>query len=70
MTVCSMPGCKQSGTTVKLRGIDRAMRYRVTLDNLRTTFEAEGRELSATGIGVEIPAAMSSELVLYEAIEK
>ena len=37
MTVFSMPGCKQSGTTVKLRGIDPAARYRVTLDNLRTT---------------------------------
>ena len=70
MTVFSMPGCKQSGTTVKLRGIDPAARYRVTLDNLRTTFEAEGRELAVNGIGVEIPAAMSSELVLYEAIEK
>ncbi len=69
MTILSMPGCKKSGTTVTLRGADSAARYRVTLDNLRTAFEIEGRELCMNGLRIDIPTSMASELVLYEAID-
>ena len=53
---------------VKLKGADASKTYRVTLDNNRESFDITGRELRYNGITVEIPSALSSELILYEQI--
>ena len=49
------------------RGVDPARTYRVTLDNRQQTFETSGRELMA-GLEIRCDAALTSELVLYEAV--
>ncbi len=54
--------------TVKLKGADTSKIYKVTLDNNRESFNITGRELRYNGINVEIPSALSSELILYEEI--
>ena len=53
---------------VKLKGADSSKMYKVTLDNNREIFEMSGRELRQNGVLVEIPSALSSELILYEEI--
>jgi len=52
---------------LRLRGIDRAAEYEVTLDNSSQTFRLSGREL-ANGLLIELDAALTSELVLYRKI--
>ena len=53
---------------LRLRGIDRAADYEVTLDNnTGKSFRISGREL-ANGLSIELDAALTSELVLYERI--
>ncbi len=51
------------------RGVDASRTYRVTLDNTGVSWTATGAELRQTGLRLRIPAALSSELVLYEAVE-
>ena len=67
MALFSMIGGKALSLTTVLRGIDPSKTYRVTLDNSAASFTMPGCEL-LRGIAVSIPAALSSELVLYEAI--
>ncbi len=49
------------------KGADQSKNYRVTLDNDRESFVISGRELKQKGIVIDIPASLSSELILYEA---
>jgi alpha-galactosidase len=53
---------------LRLRGVDFAGRYRVTLDGADQTFETSGRELATRGLPIAQDAAGTSELVLYERI--
>ena len=52
---------------LRLRGIDRATDYEVTLDNAGQTWRMPGREL-ADGLVVELDTALTSELVLYRQV--
>lgn len=54
---------------MRLKGVAAGQKYRVTLDNSRASFVMGGRELSMGGLILDISASMSSELVLYEAID-
>jgi len=58
---------KRENYTVIPKGIDPAKNYKVTLDNSGSTFTVSGYEISVSGIRVNIPNSMSSELILYEA---
>ena len=51
-----------------LKGVDLSKTYKVTLDNLGYSFEKTGADLYMNGLTVKVPASMSSELVLYEAL--
>lgn len=53
--------------TVRAKGADQSENYKVTLDNDRESFVVSGRELQQNGIIIDIPASLSSELILYEA---
>lgn len=53
---------------IKSKGADQSKQYRITLDNDGSSFTVSGRELKQNGIVADIPAAMSSELILYEEI--
>ncbi|HBP37985.1 MAG TPA: hypothetical protein DD640_04455 [Clostridiales bacterium] len=55
---------------VRLRGADIARDYAVTFDNARRTCRVSGYELANAGIHVRLDGAMTSELVLYEAINE
>ena len=66
-TVCALADAK-ADILVCPKGIDVGKTYEVTLDNTRSTFKVSGYELSTIGVRVNIPASMSSELVLYRAI--
>jgi alpha-galactosidase len=50
---------------LRLRGVDRAAAYEVTLDNTGQVFRASGRELADAGLDIRLDAGMTSELVLY-----
>ena len=50
------------------KGIDAGRKYRVTMDNTRSSFVIDGYELKMRGLVIDIPTAMASELILYEAI--
>ncbi len=54
---------------LRLRGIDPARRYRVTFDNTAETCVLEGFALSRIGIHVRLEAALTSELLIVEAID-
>lgn len=66
--VFTLPGCGCREIRFTLKGVDLSRTYKVTLDNLGTSFEKTGAELYMDGLTVKVPASMSSELVLYEAI--
>jgi alpha-galactosidase len=55
-------------TVVYSRGADPAKTYRVTLDNTRSATEVSGFELANGGLRIRLPGALTSELVLFEAI--
>lgn len=52
---------------VKPVGVDVSKEYTVTFDNSRQSFSISGRELKVKGLEIEIPAALCSELILYQA---
>ena len=58
----------ESETVVRLRGVDRSRRYRVTFDNRNETCEVSGYELANAGLRIRLDGALTSELVLYEAV--
>ena len=55
-------------TTVYPKGVDPALTYNVTLDNCGSTIRMSGAELQNVGIRVSLPAPITSELVIYEAV--
>ena len=66
--VFAMTKCGEQAIDVCSRGIDPSKTYRVTLDNTQSTFEIPGHALCQNGIRIQLPAALTSELVLFEAI--
>jgi hypothetical protein len=64
---------------LRLRGVDEAQRYRITLDNSGKTFESPGADLRTSGIELTFSAGdatartqekhPASELVLLEALD-
>ncbi|MHB9034606.1 MAG: alpha-galactosidase, partial [Anaerolineae bacterium] len=53
---------------LRLRGLDLARDYEVTLDNTQQAFRISGRELALGGLPVQLDAALTSELVFYRAL--
>jgi alpha-galactosidase len=53
---------------LRLRGLDTSRRYRVTLDNSSQTAEVDGFTLMKEGITVRLEGALTSELLLFEAL--
>ena len=58
----------QGRFTVIPRGIRTDLDYKVTLDNSSASFTAKGCELLASGISINIPTSLSSELILIESV--
>ncbi len=52
---------------LRLRGIDRSRRYRVTFDNSGQVCEVDGMQLATQGLTVRLDGALTSELLVYEA---
>lgn len=63
----TFPNVKKDRFTVFPRGLSAEKTYLVTLDNSGERFEKDGLSLRNDGIVLRIPAAMGSELVLFEA---
>lgn len=61
-------GVNETVRKIRLKGADASKTYEVTLDNNREKLVIPGRELKYEGVSIYIPSALSSELVLYEAI--
>jgi alpha-galactosidase len=53
---------------LRLRGIDRGKKYRVTFDNTGQIVEFEGERLATSGMLIRLDRALSSELLLLEEI--
>lgn len=53
---------------LRLRGLNLAQDYEVTLDNSQQTFCSSGRDLALNGLPIQLDAALTSELVLYRAL--
>jgi alpha-galactosidase len=54
--------------TLRFRGLDDGRRYRVTFDNVQQTVELDGWMLSQRGLTVRLEGALTSELILCEAL--
>ena len=54
--------------TVRLRGLDCARRYRVTFDNAGQSCEVDGVTLMQQGLTIRLAGALTSELLLVEAV--
>jgi alpha-galactosidase len=61
-------GGAQPETLLRLRGLDVARRYRVTWDTTGQTCEIEGAVLATQGLTLRLEGALTSELLLCEAI--
>jgi alpha-galactosidase len=55
---------------LRLRGVDMATDYEVTLDNASQTFRMSGRDLALNGLPIALDSALTSELVMYERKER
>ena len=53
---------------LRLRGLDAGRRYRVTWDNTGQTCEVDGFVLTKHGIVMRLEGALTSELMLFEAV--
>jgi hypothetical protein len=53
---------------LRLRGLNVSRRYRATWDNTGQTCELDGFTLMKTGFPVRLEGALTSELLLFEAI--
>lgn len=52
------------------KGIDVSLRYRVELDNDSQSFTLSGAEIRRLGIRVGLPASLTSELIIYTALDE
>ena len=59
-------GSGPSEYLLRLRGVDMAAEYQVTLDNRGQVFRASGKELAQAGLRIRLDSALTSELVLYD----
>lgn len=66
--VFTLPQAPEQAIFAEVRGMDAGKTYRITMDNTGYTYTASGGELLEKGIRVKIAGALSSELILYEAI--
>ena len=64
----SAAGTVQTVLNVRPQGLDAACTYRVTLDNTGAAFTMTGAALQQSGLRLQLPAALCSELVLFERI--
>ena len=55
---------------LRLRGVDWASEYEVTMDNHAQTARIAGRDLAETGLTVALDSALTSELVMYRKVGK
>ena len=53
---------------LRFRGIDPGRRYRVTFDNSAESCEVDGMVLTRTGIAARLETALTSELLVVEAV--
>ena len=53
---------------LRLRGLDLGKRYRVTWDNAGQTCEVDGFTLMKQGLAIRLEGALTSELLLFEAV--
>lgn len=51
------------------RGVDASAMYKVTLDNRNQVMRISGQDLLLDGLLVELDAALTSELIMYEALQ-
>lgn len=65
--VFSFP-CGKTKFCVIPKGINAGLNYRITLDNSGAEFTVSGYELITNGLKINLPSALSSELILLEAI--
>ncbi len=65
----ALTAAKERSFTIVPRGIDFAKRYRLTFDNRSTSIVVNGYDLTSRGLSLILPASLSSELDLYEAVE-
>ncbi len=68
-TAFSLPSFRGGCVNIKLKGVSAARKYKVTLDNDRVSFVSSGAELCSCGINVNLSSALSSELILFEAVD-
>ncbi|MBV9676790.1 MAG: alpha-galactosidase, partial [Acidobacteriaceae bacterium] len=54
---------------LRLRGLDVSRRYRLTFDNSGRTSVADGFALANAGINIRLGGALTSELIILEAVE-
>ena len=59
---------RNRSTMLRFRGIDPGRRYRVTFDNSAESCEVDGMALTRTGIAARLETALTSELLVVEAI--
>ena len=57
----------QSVVTVFPKGIDPALNYNITFDNLESTVKVSGYALYNDGVKLKVQESVSSELLIYEA---
>jgi alpha-galactosidase len=53
---------------LRLRGLDRSRRYRVTFDDSGESVTVDGFVLTEQGMKVRLPGALTSDLLLFEAV--
>lgn len=66
--VFALSGSNDKEIKLTLKGVDTSKTYKLSFDNLGTSFEISGASAYMNGITVKIPSSMSSELITYEAI--
>lgn len=69
IAVFTLPGAGSQRLDVIPKGINAGMSYKITLDNSGASYIVRGNELLSAGIAASIPSSMSSELILYEAVD-
>lgn len=69
VAVFSLPCSKCTNVNIKPKGVSASCKYKVTLDNDRVSYVVSGYEIYKYGIDVKIASALSSELILFEAVE-
>ena len=67
-TVMSLVNSGEKTVVFRAKGADKSKQYTVYLDNNGESFTVSGRELCTSGIAIDIPSALYSELILYSEI--